>query len=99
MELKLSLGGVEYTAPPPRVQHFKQYLRLLRTAKRAEQTGSDEDIDSEFGFIVSLFDNPAVTIDRVEKEASFAEMARLHRDYLVWIAQFFPEDEKKTKNR
>lgn len=50
-DLKVTLAGVEHTAPAPRVAQFKAYLKFLRAGERARADGSDADIDEEFVFI------------------------------------------------
>ncbi len=99
MDLKLNLAGTSYTAPAPKAKHFKAYLKLLRDAERAKSSGNDEDIDMEVAFIASLFADPEVTADRLEEEADFGELARLHGEYLGWLSQYIPDKGKNAKAR
>mgnify|MGYP006910879688 CR=1 FL=1 len=95
-DLKVTLAGVEHTAPAPRVAQFKAYLKFLRAGERARADGSDADIDEEFVFIASLFCDPAVTAQSMEAGLSFSEAARLRREYLPWLTQYMPEADAKN---
>ncbi len=99
MDLCIKLGDKTYTAPPPKVKHFKEYLKLLRVTDTAKKLGSFEDIDMELAFIVSLFCSPDVTLERLEREGDFEDAARLHREYLAWLTQYIPDTGKNAKTR
>ena len=99
MELKIKLGGVEYTAPPPKVSHFKQYIKLLRMGQDKDALKEAEDIDAELAFIASLFTDDHVTVQRIREEATFADAAQLHRDFLPWLGQYLPDVGKNVKAR
>ncbi|MCI8554569.1 MAG: hypothetical protein HFJ80_06450 [Clostridiales bacterium] len=88
-ELKVTIAGVEYTAPAPRVVDFKRYLKLLRNVD------GEDHIDGVFDFIASLFHDPAVTPDTLDT-ADFSEGARLMKEYADFINQFFPADTGKN---
>lgn len=95
MDLKIKLGGKEYTAPPPKTRQLKEYFKLLRAIERAKAAGTDEDIDAEFAFLAALFDNPAVTAAALD-ELSFGEASALRMGYASWLAQYMPEGDAKN---
>lgn len=97
LDLKVTIGGKTYTAPPPKLRHFKGYLKLLR---EGASDPSGASIDDQYAFIASLFNNNDVTVDTLE-EASLEDGARLLYDYLKFINQYLPykQNEKNGKAR
>lgn len=89
-ELKVTLAGVEYTAPAPRVKEFKEYIKMSRL--------QEKDIDTEFSFIASLFRDPAVTPKTLE-EVPLADGVRLQEEAWAWFSSFFPGAGKNAKSR
>lgn len=97
-ELKVTIDGVKYTAPPPRMKEFKEYLKMLREIERTKDSEGCEDIDAKCRFIAALFRSPEVTPDTLD-EVDLAEGVRLQQEYLDWFDQFFPRTEKNAKAR
>lgn len=95
LDLKVTIGGKSYTAPPPKLRHFKGYLKLMRTGA---SDSSGASVDEEYSFIASLFDNSDVTADTLEN-ASFEDGARLHHNYHKFLAQYIPGTEKNKDAR
>lgn len=96
MELKVTIEGNTYTAPPPKLRHFKGYLKLLKV-EASDKSGASA-IEEEYALIASLFENSNVTPDAIEN-ASFEDGFRLHTDFHKFLSQYIPGTAKNGKAR
>lgn len=95
-DLKITLGGQVYLAPPPKAKHFKDYILLLRYSGDKEYAKSGRDIEFQIDLMARLFQDDAVTAARLGDALSLCEMAELNNAFLAWLGQYLPNAEGKN---
>ena len=96
IELKVTINGKTHIAPPPKLRHFKGFLRFLRTAGASDS--SDASVDDLYAYIATLFDSPDGTAETIN-DASFEDGAKLRSTYSQWLSQYMPDDAKNGEAR
>ena len=81
---KIKLSGIEYTAPNPKTKLWREVTKIQKLMEN--ENGNFVDFyESILNLIVLAFNNPEITVERIEEELDSEEIIPTFKNIAQWI--------------